>query len=291
MAQLGSALDWGSRGRRFKSGYPESQISKGARCLFSARFFVVTVLTPIFRYKPAAIICLKPGVQAVGRGRVKLTRMTQSQRRRRTFTPQEYLELERKADFKSEYLDGEIYPMGEWQRDPKSGIVRAMAGASPAHNTICTNAVLSLGNQLRGKPCQTWSQNMRVKTPNTQLYTYPDVLVACPPHHWDDTLKDTLLNSVVLIEVLSPSTQSYDLQDKGTSFREIESLRHYLIIWQDEMLVRHFERQIAPQNGANSVWIEAEFTALHAAIELTAVDCTLTLAELYERLSFAAPTP
>ena len=220
--------------------------------------------------KPCGAECCGP--------RAKLSIMGLPERQRRYFTPEEYLELERKADFKSEYFDGEIYPMGEWQREPKSGRIVCMAGASPAHNTICSNAHGSLYSQLRGKPCQTWSQDLRVKTPRTNLYTYPDVLVACPPHEWDDTLKDTLINPIVLIEILSPSTQSYDLNGKWDHYREMVSLRHYLVVWQDQRRVRHFSRQ-----GENS-WLQEEFSALEDQVNLSAIECTISLANLYERL-------
>ena len=206
--------------------------------------------------------------------------MGYAQRQHRLWTPQEYLELERKAEFRSEYFDGEIYPMGEWQRDPKSGQFKMMAGASPNHNSISANAVIALGTRLRGESCRPWSQDMRVKDPTGTSYFYPDVLVACPPFEWHDNLKDTLLNPVVLIEILSPSTALTDQNEKWNSYRHIASLRHYLVVAQDRVWVRHFARQ------SETVWLTEDFTSLQNSIRLESLDCTLPLLELYEDVEF-----
>ena len=210
--------------------------------------------------------------------------MGYSQRQHRLFTPEEYLELERRAQFRSEYVAGEIYPMGEWRRDPKTGRLTMMAGASTNHNTLTANAVILLGAQLRGRDgsCRPWSQDMRVKMPGTASYVYPDVLVACPPFEWDDELKDTLLNPVVLIEVLSPSTAAIDQTEIWEGYRQILLLRHYLLVAQERIHVIHHARQ------AQNAWLRQDFSELDDSVSLEAIDCTLLLRELYEDVVFSA---
>jgi Uma2 family endonuclease len=110
-----------------------------------------------------------------------------------SYTPEEYLALERKAEYKSEYLGGKIF---------------ALAGASLAHNIITSNITRLLGNSLVGKPCLAVSSDMRVKVEVASLYTYPDVVVACEPYLFEGGQSDTLLNPSVIIEVLSPSTEA-----------------------------------------------------------------------------------
>jgi len=131
-----------------------------------------------------------------------------------TYTPAEYLELERAAERKSEYLDGRI---------------RAMTGASRAHNLIALNIGAELRTQLRGRSCEAYVADMRVKVSSTGLYTYPDVVVACEPIQLEDAYLDTLLNPTVIVEVLSPSTEAYDRGDKLAQYRRLESLRECLL--------------------------------------------------------------
>src|SRR5947209_20458068 len=113
-------------------------------------------------------------------------------RQAKTFvTPEEYLSLERQAEHKSEYYDGEIF---------------AMTGASRKHNLITTNILGSLWQQLKGKPCEVYPSDMRVRVPSANLYTYPDIVVVCGEPQFEDEQVDTLLNPTLLIEVLSRST-------------------------------------------------------------------------------------
>src|SRR5260221_12831334 len=110
-------------------------------------------------------------------------------------TPGEYLEIERKAEVRSEYIAGRIY---------------AMAGASRRHNLIAGNLLASLKAQLRGKPCETYMAEMRVKVGPTGLYTYPDVIAVCGQPRFEDTFVDTLLNPTLIVEELSETTKAYD---------------------------------------------------------------------------------
>ncbi len=133
-------------------------------------------------------------------------------------TPQDYLALERQAETKSEYYAGEVF---------------AMAGASRKHNTIVTNLAYLLVGQLKGRSCEVYNSDMRVKVSATGLYTYPDLVVVCGKPRFDDDQEDTLLNPTVIIEVLSKSTEAYDRSEKFAQYRALELMADYLLIAQD----------------------------------------------------------
>ncbi|HEX7956720.1 MAG TPA: Uma2 family endonuclease, partial [Pyrinomonadaceae bacterium] len=118
-----------------------------------------------------------------------------SSRRKTLLTPDEYLAVERGSEVKSEYLAGEVF---------------AMVGASRRHNLIASNIIRVLGNQLLERPCNVYPSDMRVKVGAIGKYTYPDVTVACAEEMFDDAEQDTLLNPLVIVEVLSESTEAYD---------------------------------------------------------------------------------
>src|ERR1700722_2289516 len=143
-------------------------------------------------------------------------------------TPEQYLEIERKADFKSEYYNGEMF---------------AMSGARLAHIQVVANAMRELGQQLRRQPCQPLSSDMRVQVANTGLYTYPDIVVVCGEPKFRDDSFDTLLNPTVIVEVLSESTQLYDREKKFELYRSIESFQEYLIISSLHVGAELFTRQ------------------------------------------------
>jgi Uma2 family endonuclease len=126
------------------------------------------------------------------------------------YTPAEYLARERAAEYKSEYVDGFIV---------------AMSGASRIHNLITANVGRELGNQLKGRRCEVYIGDMRVKVSATCTYRYPDVVVACGDIALEDAELDTLLNPVVIVEVLSPTTEAVDRGEKFTHYRRLESLR------------------------------------------------------------------
>ncbi len=175
----------------------------------------------------------------------------------------EYLDLERKAEFKSEYINGEIV---------------AMTGASREHNLITTNLTRELSNALRAKPCEVYSSDMRVRIPSTKLYAYPDVVVACGSPVFEDEFVDTLLNPTLIIEVLSKSTASYDRIQKFGCYRTIESLKEYLLVAQDEYKVEQYVRQ------ADGRWLLSDIASIENIIELTSVDCMLSMREIYDRV-------
>jgi len=182
-------------------------------------------------------------------------------------TPTEYLALERSAEIKGEYFDGEIF---------------AMAGASREHNLIVGNLVRELGNQLRKGPCEVYPSDMRVKVDRTGLYTYPDVVVVCDEPQFEDEHSDTLLNPTLLIEVISESTEKYDRGKKSSHYRRLASLKEYLLVSQAEPHVEHYARQDRDH------WLLAEATGTNSNIELPALQITIELSEVYARLAFEA---
>ncbi len=183
-------------------------------------------------------------------------------------TAADYLALERKAETKSEYLNGRIY---------------AMSGASRSHNRITVNLTSALHSQLKRKPCEPFSGDMRVKVNPTSLYTYPDVVVVCGEPRFEDQHVDTLLNPTVIIEVLSDSTEAYDRGGKFAHYRALESLSDYLLVAQNEPRIEHFRRQTDGQ------WLYSVADGLDAQVEIANIGCMLHLAEVYERVVFAAP--
>lgn len=183
------------------------------------------------------------------------------------WSPEDYLAFERSSDQKHEYLAGSIY---------------AMAGVSRNHNLIASQVNGIFYMQLRQRPCEHYQGDMRLKVTATGLYTYPDVLVVCDTPIFDDKHKDTLLNPTVLVEVLSPSTENYDRGKKFQHYRALPSLQDYLLIAQDSTHVEHYTRQ------PDEHWLLADFTDLQATIHLTSINCTLLLADIYEKVVFEA---
>jgi len=182
---------------------------------------------------------------------------------RRRLTEQEYLAIERGAEAKSEFYNGEMF---------------AMAGASREHNLITGNIARVLGNQLQGGKCEVYSSDMRVKVSPTGLYTYPDVVVVCGRPEFEDEELDTLLNPTLLVEVLSESTQRHDRSLKLLHYRQIPSLREVVLVDQYHRLVEHSRRR------RDGNWLLEDFTEMDAAISLKSIKCTLRLTEIYERI-------
>ena len=177
-------------------------------------------------------------------------------------TPAEYLALERQAETRSEFLDGEVF---------------AMAGASARHVRVCAALTASLWNQLADRPCDVLPTDMRVKIPATGLYTYPDVAVVCGEAEFDDAEHDTLLNPTLLIEVLSPSTADYDLGAKFGHYRTLPSLREVLYVAQTEIHVLHYRRQ------TDGTWLLSETRDPNAVVELPSIGAELRLAQVYSK--------
>lgn len=175
---------------------------------------------------------------------------------------EEYLAFERASQEKHEYRDGEVV---------------AMAGASYMHNTIVGNIAAGLRDRLRGSAYRVLFGNLRLRTP-TNLYTYADLLLVGEQRCFLDEQRDTLLNPLVLIEVVAPSTAAYDRGAKFQHYRSTESLREYVLIEQDSYRIEHFARQIG------GPWFLADVIGLDAALRLPTLDCAIPLAEVYEEV-------
>jgi Uma2 family endonuclease len=189
------------------------------------------------------------------------------QRALAVFTPEEYLDLERQSEIRHEFLDGTVY---------------AMSGESPAHSTICFNLAGTLHSQLRGTSCRGFSPNMKVRAGEPGLYAYPDLAVVCGEPVFHDKHKDVLLNPTVIFEVLSRSTQAYDRGEKFERYKLIETLRDYVLVSQERPRLEHFSLQ------SDGMWAHAEIEGTDAALTLNSINCRVTLADIYDRIDFAA---
>ncbi len=179
-------------------------------------------------------------------------------------TPEDYLIMEREAEFKSEYRNGQIV---------------AMPGASRQHNLISVNISSRLHLQLLDRGCEVYANDMRVKVSGTGLYTYPDVVVVCDEPQFEDNHVDTLLNPTVIVEVLSPSTETYDRNDKFLSYQTLESLQEYILVSQKCVGVEQFVRQSGP-------WILREFHSLEDVLQLASIECSLAIQAIYAKVKF-----
>lgn len=175
----------------------------------------------------------------------------------------EYLEFDASSPEKHEFFDGQIY---------------AMAGGSFNHSAIGLNVATTLRNQLRGTPCQPMNSDMRIHTPSG-LDTYPDVSVFCNESELTDDDR-TLLNPVVIIEVLSPTTRSYDRGDKFWHYRSIPGLQDYVLIDSESIHVEHHHRQNRDE------WLLHEYRTLDDSLHLESLELTLLLAVFYEDVKF-----
>ena len=180
-------------------------------------------------------------------------------------SPDEYLRLERQAEYKSEYLNGEMF---------------AMSGASRQHNLITVNIARELSQQLKGRPCEAYTTDMRVKVRSNTFYTYPDVIVVCGEPQFEDKEVDTLLNPTLLVEVLSQSTERYDRIAKTSYYRTIDSLQEHLLVAQHEVRVEQYLRQPDGQ------WSQTQYISPDDVVQLASIDCSLRLSDVYDKISF-----
>jgi Uma2 family endonuclease len=180
-------------------------------------------------------------------------------------SPEDYLQLERAASSRSEYL---------------RGVTFAMAGASGAHVLIVGNIVSEFNRQFRKRNCRVLSTDMRVRVQHTGLYTYPDVVALCGEPLYEDGLRDTLLNPALVVEVLSPSTEAYDRGDKFGHYRRLESVQDYLLVSQDRARVERFTRQ------PGGLWSYSEQDRLEEVILFEELGCELLLEDIYQKVDF-----
>jgi Uma2 family endonuclease len=181
-------------------------------------------------------------------------------------TPEEYLALEEKADHKSEFFQGEIF---------------ALAGGSSNHNLITGNIHTELKIALKGRPCRVYINDMRLLVKRNGLYTYPDVMVVCGKVEFVAGRNDTLTNPIVIVEVLSPATHSYDRVKKFAFYKQLDSLREYVLVDSEQVHVTRLQRA---QDGAQ--WMIEMEDARDATLRLESLACEIPIARLYDQVEF-----
>ena len=178
---------------------------------------------------------------------------------------EEYLRIERTALRKSEYFNGEM---------------TEMTGVSREHNLIVANLLAMLTTQMHDRPYEVYPSEMRLKVSSTGLYTYPDVIVADAEPAFEDREVDTFLNPIILVEVLSKSTESYDRGRKFSHYQKLQSLKEYVLVSQYECRVEQFVRQ------ADGRWLYTETTDPNGHVVFESIACRVPMEGLYHRVNF-----
>ena len=180
------------------------------------------------------------------------------------YTPQQYLALEEKAEYRSEYWNGEIV---------------AMSGATIDHQQIVSNLTEFLGAKIRGR-CRVFPSEMKVWVKKRDKFFYPDLTIICDQPDFYNNRRDTIINPKLLIEVLSKSTASFDRAEKFLSYQTFESLEEYVLISQEKALIEQF---IKREDGN---WIYKATIGMESAVTFPSVDATLLLSEIYDLVDF-----
>ncbi len=180
-------------------------------------------------------------------------------------SPEEYLAFERAAEYKSEYLDGVIY---------------AMTGASLDHIQIVGNITHELSDQLNARPCRVLANEMKVRMSDSRKFFYPDVTVLCDKPQFHDERTDIILNPLLIIEVLSKSTEAFDRGAKFQAYQGLDSLREYLLVAQDKPAVEQFVRR------PDGSWTYRAVSGLESSLLLPSVECTLGLSAVYHQVEW-----
>ncbi len=186
---------------------------------------------------------------------------------KKLLTAQEYLAQERLAEFRSEYYRGEVF---------------AMARTNLVHALVKSNLAYSCGSQLKDDQGRVLTSDLRVKIDATGLYTYPDIIIICDKPQLEDAERDTLLNPRALVEVLSDSTEKYDRGVKFAHYRQIPSLKEYILVAQDRMLMERYVRQ------PDESWLLTVFTDANRPFEFVSVPVRVPLAEVYRGVELPA---
>ena len=182
-------------------------------------------------------------------------------------SPEEYLERERKAEFRSEYRQGQV---------------TAMAGGTYDHSVIIGNLARELSEGLRAVACTVLPGDLRLAIVSAGLYTYPDVMVVCGDPAFVDNRRDTVCNPILIIEVLSQSTQDNDRTEKFQNYRTLAPLKEYLTVAQDKIHVERYVRQ------SDEKWLLTDHRQVSSRIQFASVGLALQIAAIYEKISFTA---
>ncbi|HBL62873.1 MAG TPA: hypothetical protein DDZ80_32235 [Cyanobacteria bacterium UBA8803] len=183
----------------------------------------------------------------------------------RYYSPEEYLTLEEAADYKSEYIDGEIIPM---------------AGGSTNHNQIAGNFYIELGVAFKKLDYRVFMSDVRLWIPKLRIYTYPDVMLVAEKPEYYNNRKDTITNPRIIIEVLSPSTKGYDKSDKFKGYRTIPTFQEYLLIDQTQIYIEHFHKTNERR------WDFRDYDESDEAIALASVSFEISISDIYNKVNF-----
>ncbi|GAA4201011.1 Uma2 family endonuclease [Pedobacter jeongneungensis] len=184
---------------------------------------------------------------------------------KRRYTVEEYLEMEKEATVKHEYYQGEIF---------------AMSGAGNNHNEIFSNVFIEIGNKLKGKPCRPYGSDMRMNIPENTLFTYPDISIYCNGLTHSEFDEDTSILPTVIIEILSPSTKNYDKGKKFTLYKDIPSLKEYIMIDSESVCVQAF--YIDDENN----WKLNEHREISDTLSLISMEFDVALNDIYNHVRF-----
>ncbi|HZS04938.1 MAG TPA: Uma2 family endonuclease [Blastocatellia bacterium] len=190
---------------------------------------------------------------------------------KKRYTLEEYLELDRRSEERYEFFDGEVF---------------AMAGGSIEHSAISMNIARALGNRLEDRDCRVFGSDARIKVPAARPYRYGDALVVCGEVVIEEIQgQQMIVNPLLIVEVLSPSTEAYDRDAKFLAYRSVESFQEYLLVAQDRPYVTRYLRQPDDQ------WLRADIIGLESAVALESLGVTLPLGEIYRLVNFPPSPP
>lgn len=181
------------------------------------------------------------------------------------YTIKEYLAHEEKANRKSEYYNGEIF---------------LMAGSSHSHNLITSNINGELTQSFKQRNCWNYATEMKLFVESYDFYTYPDIMALCGEPDFVAGRDDVITNPSIIMEVLSKSTRSYDMTTKFQFYQALATLQHYVLVKQREVKVIHYQKQV------DNVWLMQTLTNLSDVLALSAIDVTITLSDIYNKVQF-----
>ncbi|WP_293313473.1 Uma2 family endonuclease [Pedobacter sp. UBA5917] len=185
---------------------------------------------------------------------------------KRRYTVEEYLEMEKESTEKHEYFQGDIF---------------AMSGAGFKHNILFSNIFLAVGNKLKGKSCNIFGSDMRMNIPENTLFTYPDISIYCDDVKHIDIDEETFILPTVIIEILSPSTKNYDRGKKFNLYKDIPSLKEYIMIDSESVSVEAY------YINEEKEWILNDYKEISDTFTLVSMGFDVALADIYERVRFS----
>lgn len=189
--------------------------------------------------------------------------------KKQRYTFEEYLTLEEKAEFKSEYHNGEIY---------------AMSGGTPVHSQVAGNIGAELRSALRDKNCISYTSDLKIRIETANRAVYPDASVFCGDLVYYEDRKDVVTNPILVIEVLSPSTADFDRKGKFILYAQLSTLQEYVLIDTEQPYVEIFKRQ------PNGKWLLSTYTKLTDIVEFESIDITVPMSEIYLKVQFEKDT-